>query len=156
MASATEKIESAEPALTDYEEDFYLWCYQQAEHLRQRRFGEADLPNIIEELETLGRNDRRALESSYRLVIAHLLKWRFQRQLRSSSWEITIIRERHHIARFERESPTLESQGKQIVWHVYADARREAYVETKLPPTTFPAECPYTLEQLRDPDWLPE
>src|SRR3954454_5448290 len=84
-------------APTTYERDFYLWCFEQAELLRLRRFAQADLPNVIEELECMGRSERHAFESSFRLLISHLLKWQFQPQLRSASWEITIVRERANV-----------------------------------------------------------
>jgi len=143
----------AEP--TDYEDDFESWSYEQAELLRQRRFAELDLPNVIEELESMGSEQRHALESSYRLVIAHLLKWQFQPQLRSSSWEITIARERVNIARREEKNRALRAGAKQILESVYRDAVREAAMETGLPRDTFPFDCPYAAEQLRDHDWMP-
>jgi len=151
----TPDAEAASDAPTTYERDFYLWCFEQAELLRLRRFAQADLPNIVEELESMGRSDRRALGSSYRLVIAHLLKWQFQPQMRGSSWEITLVRERAHIKDMEAQSPSLRADARRIVEDVYLDAKREAATDTKLPRSTFPAECPYTLDQLRDADWLP-
>ena len=154
MALAKEKPLYAEP--TDYEDDFELWCYEQAELLRQRRFAELDLPNIIEELEALGREQRRALVSSYRVLIAHLLKWQFQPQLRSSSWEITINRERDNIDDREKDNPSLAKDTKSIIEGVYRRSIREAARETELPRSIFPFDCPYTVEQLRDPDWMPE
>ena len=143
-------------ALTDYEDDFEQWCYEQAELLRQRRFAELDLPNVIEELESMGSEQRFAFQSSYRLVIAHLLKWEFQPQLRSASWEITIGRERDNIEKREARNPALEGQAKQLVEDVYRSAVREAAKETGLPRDSFPFDCPYAVEQLRDPDWMPE
>ena len=152
MADATRTRDDA-PTL--YERDFYLWCYRQAELLRLRRFAEADLPNIVEELESMGRSDRRALESSYRLLISHLLKWEFQPQLRTPSREITIARERTHIEQLEQQSPSLERQAAAIVEGVYRRARKEAEIETGLPRSTFPPQIPYTLDELRDDDWMP-
>jgi uncharacterized protein DUF29 len=142
-------------APTTYERDFYLWCFEQAELLRLRRFSQADLPNIIEELESMGRSDRRALSSSYRLVIAHLLKWQYQPQLRGSSWEVTLLRERAHIKEMEEQSGSLRADARRIVEDVYLDAKREASTETRLPRSSFPAECPYSPDQLRNPDWFP-
>lgn len=139
----------------DYEDDVHAWLFQQAELLRQRRFSEVDLPNVIEELESMGREQRHAFGSSYRLLIFHLLKWQFQTSRRSRSWDLTIVRERGNIERREADNPSLREQARQIVESVYAQAVREAMKETGLPRDTFPAECPYTLEQLRDPDWMP-
>jgi hypothetical protein len=71
MALAKEKPLYPDPA--DIEDDFYAWCYEQAQLLRLGRFTEADLPNVIKELEGIAQNYRSALKSSYRLVIVHLL-----------------------------------------------------------------------------------
>lgn len=139
----------------EYESDFYLWCYEQAEALRQRRFATLDLPNLIEEIESMARSDRRSLRSSYRLVLLHLLKWQFQPEKRSPSWETTIDRERENIADMERESPSLAAQAHVLVDEVYPSARRAAAKETKLPPLSFPADNPYRLEQIQALDWMP-
>jgi hypothetical protein len=148
------RIQAAPPP-SPYEADFYLWCFEQAENLRQGRFATADLPNIIEELESMGRSDRRALRSSYRLVLQHLLKWQFQPDKRTPSWETTIDRESDVIEETEAESPSLRSQSVGLVRTIYPKARRDAAKETGLPLSSFPPDCPYSLDQVRDPDWLP-
>src|SRR5688500_1919494 len=139
----------------DIEDDFYAWCYEQAELLRQKRFAEADLPNVIEELEGMAKHNRSVLKSSYRLVILHLLKWEYQPERRARSWEITIVRERNNIEDREEDNLTLKKEAGALVAEVYRRAARQAARETKLPVTTFPADCPYTIDQLRDPDWMP-
>jgi hypothetical protein len=153
MARAKEKPLYSNP--TDYEDDFYAWTYEQAELLRLGRFSEADVANIIEELETLGRSERKALISSYRLILSHMLKWRYQPSHRSNSWRNTIRRERRQAAKQEKESPALAANADQLLIEAYDDARFEAADETDLPLSTFPAVCPWTLDQIRDPDFLP-
>jgi len=108
MAYAKEKPLFAVPA--DYEDDFHAWAYEQAELLRLGRVSEADLPNIIEELETLGRSERSALISSYRLILSHTLKWHYQSSYQSNSWRNTIRRERRQVAKREKASPSLQKQ----------------------------------------------
>ncbi|MDR3495848.1 MAG: DUF29 domain-containing protein [Ancalomicrobiaceae bacterium] len=154
MAHAKEKPLFSAPA--DYEDDFYAWTYEQAELLRLGRFDEADLPNIIEELETLGRSERSALVSSYRLILSHLLKWRYQPSYQSNSWRNTLRRERRQVAKKEEASPALSAQADRLLIEAYDDARLEAADETDLPLGTFPLACPWTLDQIRDPDFLPE
>lgn len=141
---------------TDYEDDFHAWAFEQAELLRLKRFGELDLANLVEEVESMGREQRHALESSYRHLIFHLLKWQFQAGRRSRSWQLTILRERGNIARREKSNPSLEAKANKIVADIYGGARKEAAVETGLDRTTFPLVCPYSLDQLRDEDFLPE
>jgi hypothetical protein len=139
----------------DYEDDTYLWSFQQAELLRRGRFVEADLANIVEELESMGKRERFKLESSYRLILSHLLKWQFQPELRSRSWRVTLTRERTNVRRRESDSPSLAAIAAEIVRDAYPDAVREAMAETDLPKSAFPAECPYGLAELRDPDFYP-
>lgn len=141
---------------TTYERDFYLWCFEQAELLRLRRFPQADLPNVIKELESMGRSLRSSLRSSYRLVIARLLKRQFQPEMRSTSWQITLFRERAHIEDLEEDNPSLKAEALLLVETAYKKARKEAQMETNLPLSAFPAECPYTLDQFRNADWLPD
>jgi hypothetical protein len=141
---------------TDIEDDLHAWCFQQAELLRHKRFAEADLPNIIEELESMGRSERRALRSSYRLLIAHLLKWQMQPQMRSRSWQVTIGRERARIRDIEAESPSLLAQSDALIEDAYPLARREAAVETGLDESAFPSACPYDANFLRDLKAMPE
>lgn len=153
MARAKEKPLYTHPA--DYEDDFYAWTYEQADLLRLGRFSEADVTNIIEELETLGRSERKALISSYRLLLSHMLKWRYQPSHQSNSWRNTIRRERRQVAKQEKESPALAANADQLLIEAYEDARFEAADETDLPLATFPVTCPWTLDQIRDPDFWP-
>lgn len=154
MAQAKEK--PLFPAPVDIEDDFEAWCYQQAELLRHRGFSEADLPNIVEELESMGREQRPALTSSYRPLISHLLKWQFQPERRTRSWAVAVTRERANIEEREASNKSLIGEAKRIVEDVYGKAVREAMKETELPRDAFPAECPYSLEFLRDHDAMPD
>ncbi|WP_279480586.1 DUF29 domain-containing protein [Aureimonas sp. SK2] len=154
MSLAKEKPYFASP--TDYEDDFHAWAFEQAELLRLKRFGELDLANLVEEVESMGSEQRHALESSYRLLIFHLLKWQFQPERRSRSWQLTILRERNNIGRREKRNPSLGATASEIVAEVYADARKEAGIETGLDRGVFPTVCPYVLAQLRDEDFLPD
>jgi hypothetical protein len=154
MALAKEKPLYPNPA--DIEDDLESWCYEQAELLRQKRFSEADLANIVEELESLGREQRPVLRAKYRLLICDLLTWQFQPDLRSTSLDAGIAGTRHEIFDREEMNLALSRNGKRMVRQVYPDAVREAASATGLARGQFPADCPYTLEQLRDPDWMPE
>lgn len=154
MAEAKQK--PLYPVQADIEDDFYAWCWEQAELLRQKRFAEADLLNVVEELEGMAKHHRSALKSSYRLVIVHLLKWQYQKQRRARSWDLTIVRERNNIADYEEDSQSLKNDAPSLVAEVYRRAAHQAARETKLPVDIFPADCQYTVDQLRDPDFMPE
>jgi len=154
MGRAKEKPLYAEQ--TDYEDDFFQWCFEQAELLRKRRFDEVDLPNVIEELESMGNEQRHALESAYGVLLMHLLKWAYQPDRRSTSWRVTINAQRSSIRRRESKNPALAAIANTIVAEMYGDAVVDAALETGLPTARFPRECPWSLSQLRDAAYLPD
>jgi hypothetical protein len=138
-----------------YEEDFYEWTVRNAELLRSGRASEADLTNIAEELESLGRHERRALLSRLSVLMAHLLKWKAQYDRRSRSWEITIREQRKAVSKLLKESPSLKTYLKRHLAEAYERAVGDAALETRLPEEDFPPTCPFTLEVLLDLEYLP-
>ncbi|MCB8838432.1 DUF29 domain-containing protein [Aurantimonas sp. VKM B-3413] len=154
MSLAKDKPGLAEPIR--YDEDFTAWAFEQAQLLRRGEIAGADLPNLVEEIESLGNEQIHALELLYTLLIFHLLKWQFQPDRRSRSWDLTSYIARAQIARRERRNPSLRARAGEIVDDIYAQARGLATKETRLPIETFPAICPYTLELLREQDAMPE
>jgi hypothetical protein len=146
-----------------YETDFHAWTLDQAARLRASKplFGNSaaiDIEHIAEELKALGRSEEAALESSYRVLLLHLLKWHFQPERRavtedrddSRSWPGTIVRERDNLVTILRRNPGLKSQEAEAFHSAYPAARRGAAAETGLPLKTFPKDCPWTLDQVRD------
>lgn len=139
-----------------YERDFYTWCLQQARLVQERRFAELDVDNVVEELESLGKEQAHALRSSYRVLLMHLLKWQYQPERRSGSWASTIIRERANAVERLDENPGLKPRQGQLVREAYKVARRAAAAETGLPLATFPETCPFPIARALDEDWWPE
>jgi hypothetical protein len=153
MARAKEKPLYQPPA--DYEDDYWVWSLQQAELLRLGRFNELDLPNLIEEIEEMAASVRRALESSYRVLLMHLLKWEFQPERRTRSWLLTIERERGNILDFETDNKSLRNDAPLLIRSAYRRARNEAAKATGLKKVHFPEDCPYTHSEIAQEDWLP-
>ena len=140
----------------DYEEDFYAWTVEQARLLRSGELSSIDVVNIAEEIESLGRSDKRAIESRLTVLLMHLLKWQIQSKMRSQSWSGTILEQRRRIEKLLRESPSLRASVNEALAEAYSDAREAASNETGLPETDFPAECPFTAEQVMSRSFLPK
>eukprot|EP01037_Dinobryon_pediforme_P021347 gene21347-22191_t len=153
MARAKEKPRYEFPA--DYEDDYGVWLTQQADLLRLGRFNELDLANLVEEIEDMGSSVRRALESSYRVLLLHLLKWEFQPERRTRSWYSSIVRERGNIESQESNNKTLHNDAVNLLPAAYRLARKQAAAETGMKKSMFPEDCPYLIEQIRQDDWLP-
>ncbi|MCC5598600.1 DUF29 domain-containing protein [Nostoc favosum] len=139
-----------------YEQDFYLWIQTTAELLKQGRLTELDLENLIDEIETMGRSEKKALRSNLEVVLMHLLKYKYQAEKRSGSWRATIREHRKRIRQALEESPSLKPYFYEVFELCYDDARLLAADETELHLATFPEQSPFTPEQALAPDFLPE
>ncbi|HEY3912003.1 MAG TPA: DUF29 domain-containing protein [Stellaceae bacterium] len=140
----------------DYEEDFYAWTVEQARLLRAGEFSDLDVENIAEEIESMGRSDRREIKSRLTMLLVHLSKWRLQPQMQSRSWSGTIREQRRKIEELLSESPSLRPAVAEILLQAYADAREDAAEETGLPQAAFPETCPFTPEEVLSRSFLPE
>lgn len=139
-----------------YESDFYGWAVEQAALLREGRLAQADIANIAEEIESLGQSEKRELRNRLAVLLVHLLKWRFQPELRGNSWLLTIEGQRADIAEHLGENPSLRPTLESAIAQAYRKAVREARKETGLAERTFPQTCPYTEVQIFDPAFLPD
>jgi Domain of unknown function DUF29 len=138
-----------------YERDFYLWVEQQAALLREGRLDELDVANLLEEIESMGRKDKKAIKSNLVVVLLHLLKYQFQPNRRSRSWLDSILEHRQRLRDDLEESPSLRAHLAAVFPHAYGDARARAIIQTGLPQRAFPQTSPFTLEQVLDPKYLP-
>ncbi len=139
-----------------YERDFYAWATEQAALLRAGRLAEADLENIAEEIESMGRSEKRELTNRLRVLLTHLLKWRHQPVLRSKSWRNTIAVQRDDVADHLADNPTLKDKLPAALSSAYRKAVLEAATETGIDSSAFPSACPWTYEQIMDATFWPE
>jgi Domain of unknown function DUF29 len=137
-----------------YDSDVFEWTKEQADALRRRAANELDWDNLAEEIESLGRGDRRQIKSRLEILILHLLKWKYQPEWRCGSWRGLILGVRHRLEDLLEESPTLRRLPAECLPKAYARARRKALAETGL--YRLPEACPWTIEQILTEDFLPE
>jgi hypothetical protein len=139
-----------------YHTDFYQWAQMQAAALRAKDIAALDLEHLAEEIESLGKRDRRAVESNLEVILLQLLKWAYQPERRGRSWEKSLLQARHRLAKLLHENSSLANQVAGFLGEGYPHARRLAAVETSLPLTTFPSTCPWAGKQVLDEDFWPE
>jgi len=138
-----------------YDADFFAWTQRTAALLRARRFDEVDVENAAQEIEDMGRRDVRELNGRLQAVLAHLLKWQYQPQKRTASWQTTLLTQRSKIDVLLRDSPSLRAKLPEELPRNYEHAVKRAALETGLRGDKFPSRCPFTLEQILDQDFLP-
>ena len=139
----------ARPAAT-YESDVHQWAIEQAAHLRAGRFESLDLENIAAEIDSVGRSEKREIESRLEVLLVHLLNWQFQPEKRKGGWLATINEQRRRLARVLAENPSLYNYPAQELLGAYKVARAKTEKETDLAFETFPETCPFTIAQIMD------
>ena len=139
-----------------YFTDFSHWIGQTAQLLRERRWQEIDVTNLIDEVEDLGKSERRGIASQLTRLLLHLLKWQYQPQRRSDSWLDSITDARTQIDLAIKDSPSLKGYPAEQLEECYNRARRQATTQTKLETSLFPETCQYPLALVLTEDWLPE
>jgi hypothetical protein len=138
-----------------YETDFYAWTHQQSELLRSHQWSKLDLPNLIEEIESLGRQQRQEIRNRLTILLGHLLKWQYQPEQRSRSWLSTIRVQQLDLADLLEDNPSLPPDLEAAVEKAYRKAVVLAVGETNLPDKTFPSECPYPLASILSDRFYP-
>lgn len=135
--------------------DFYGWAMEQANLLRSGKLNELDTANLIEEIESMGRGEKRELEHRLVILLQHLLKWQFQPSHQGRSWRLTIEEQRREIPDVLEDNPSLKSSLGVILQKAYSKAKKAAALETDLPVMTFPRDCPWSFDEAVREEFLP-
>ena len=138
-----------------YERDFYAWANEQAALLRRHELGAVDIDHIAEELEALGRSERREALNRLAVLMAHLQNWQVQPGGRGPSWRATIREQRLQLIRLLADNPSLRAMLPQLVTEAWPQAVLIAVRETMLDDSVFAAACPWTADELLDDDPWP-
>ena len=138
-----------------HDNDFYAWSLEQAALLRAGRVGEADLATIAEEIESMGKTEKRELVSRLTVLLLHLLKWERQSAGRSNSWRLSIANARDEIADLLDDNPSLKAIIGGVMTSAYRYARRKAAIEMDMAEDTFPAQCPWNFARAMDEGFWP-
>jgi Domain of unknown function DUF29 len=129
---------------TLYEQDFYAWSQFQVKLLREGRLNELDIANLIEEIESLGKQQRQELANRLGVLLGHLLKWHYQAEQRSKSWFYTIREQRRQINRLLKHNPSLKAYMLEAIQEGYEDGLDLIGKETFLNPDDLPQTCPFS------------
>jgi len=142
--------------MSDYQKDFYSWTREQAELLREGRFDELDVPNLVEEIEAMGSTEKHELENRLTVLLVYLLKWQYQPARRGQNWQLTIQEQRLEFFDVLNDNPGLKPKLQALLIHSYRKAKIRASKETGLDIDDFPIACPWGFDQLLDEAFLPD
>lgn len=136
-----------------YETDFYGWTLKQSRLLKQGDFRQLDITNLVEEIESLGKQERRDLENRLAILIGHLLKWEYQAEKRSKSWRATIREQRRMVQKLLSQNPSLKPYLLELIADGYESSKDLVVRETPLDYLDLPEKCPYIPEQILDREY---
>ncbi|HYN77574.1 MAG TPA: DUF29 domain-containing protein [Lamprocystis sp. (in: g-proteobacteria)] len=139
-----------------YERDFHAWANEQAGLLRAGKLASVDLAHVAEEIESMGRSERRELVNRLVVLVMHLLKWRYRPGRQGTSWRLSIKEQRIRLKSHLEDNPSLKSQIDWAITQAYPLALIEAERETGLHESTFPSICPFPYGQLLDDAFWPD
>ena len=134
-----------------YEIDFYAWTQEQSALLSRGQWQSLDIENLVEEIESLGKQQKQELRNRLGVLIGHLLKWEFQPELRGKSWRSTIVEQRDRIKLHLKDNPSLKSYLDEAVIEAHRLALSLVVRETPLDYPDLPSDCTYAIAQILDP-----
>lgn len=139
-----------------YDRDFHAWANEQAALIRAGRYAAADMAHIAEEIESMGKTEKRELANRLAVLLSHLLKWRYQPERRGVSWQATIRIQRRDLVDHLDDNPSLKAKLPEAIAKAYGNALIEAAAETGLSEAIFPPLCPWPFEQIMDERFWPD
>lgn len=141
---------------TAYNQDFYRWTQEQSAILKSGKFSELDIEYLSEEIENMGKSEKRELVHRLSVLLAHLLKWQFQPTYRGTSWKLAVTEQREQVIDVLDDNPSLRATLPETLVKSYRYAVLQAAKETGIGQESFPSVCPYSIEQMLQDNYLPE
>ncbi|QLE57219.1 DUF29 domain-containing protein [Nostoc sp. TCL26-01] len=148
---------TSETNKTLYEQDFYLWIQTTVKLLQEGKLEQLDIANLIEEIDSMGRSEKKELKNRLIILIEHLLKlqyWTEEKEYNAKEWRNTIVEQRRQIIYLLEDSPSLKSVVEDVLLDCYTDARNDTIRKYQLPSELFPAQSPFSIVQILDADFI--
>ncbi|MBD2566431.1 DUF29 domain-containing protein [Anabaena lutea] len=143
---------------TLYEQDFYLWIQTTVKLLQEGKLEQLDIQNLIEEIDSMGRSEKKELKTRLIVLIEHLLKlqyWIEEKDYNARGWRNTVVEQRRQIAYTLADSPSLKSVLNDVFLDCYTDARNDTLRKYQLDSELFPEESPFSLVDILNVDFIP-
>ncbi len=134
--------------MTGYEVDFVKWAEETAQAISEGRWNEINRTALADEVESLGKRDRREVVSRLEVLLQHLLKSEYQAERTTVSWTETIDEQRRQLALLFEDSPSLRAQAVELIAKAYPAARKKASAETGIPEVQFPLSCKWSTAEV--------
>lgn len=139
-----------------YDQDFYAWTQEQAKLIKTKAFEKLDIANLFEEVESMGKHEKRELGNRLTVLLMHLLKWKYQPARQCKSWKLTLKEQRNELKFHLKENQSLTNPNtfQETFDHAYSVAILKAAEETNLDEEVFPETCEWTVTQILDDEFF--
>lgn len=135
-----------------YEGDYYLWIQDTVGKLKNQNYDQVDWTSLLDEIEALGRRERRILETSLVAILLHRLRWQYQPDQRLKSWKVIVLERRRQLRELLKDSPSLKPYLEEVFEECYRDAVEQASAITGISVKAFPSECAYSIAEVLESD----
>jgi hypothetical protein len=142
--------------MSNYNEDFYAWTVEQVHLCRSGQLDAIDLEHIIEEIESMGKREKRELSSRMTVLLMHLLKWQHQEIYQGKSWRLTIYEQRSELKKLIKDNSSLKPWLDETVAEAYESAKIKAEIETGISHKHYAQQCEWTVMQILDVEFFPQ
>lgn len=143
-----------ESTISLYDQDFFAWTQQQAQLIKNKSFGKLDMVHLLEEVESMGNQNKTELRNRLAILLTHLLKWKYQPDLKGNSWYLTIANQRLDILDLIEDNPSLKHFLPELFNKAYSKAIIRANIETGMKSSAFPLKCLWDIEQVLDTEFF--
>ncbi len=141
--------------LSLYDKDFYAWTQEQAKFIKEKAFDKLDVIHLLDEVESMGNQNKAELKNRLSILLMHLLKWKYQPELKGNSWYLTIANQRLDIADLIEDNPSLKYFLPELFEKAYAKAITKANIETGIKKSAFPPKSEWSIEQALSEEFFP-
>jgi hypothetical protein len=139
-----------------YEKDFYQWIETTVKNLENKEYEAIDWETLIDEVASLGRGEKRRIDSLLTRLLEHLLKlayWESEKEFNANHWQTEILNFRIQLNKALKDSPSLKPFAKNILAECYQDACKLVSKNSGISLNKFPKYFEFALEQILDEDF---
>ena len=123
-----------------YDRDFNLWIEQVKQRIQARNFDNMDWDNLLEEIDDMGKSQKRSLESYLELLVAHILKlkyWESEKNRNYKHWKVEVNNFRNRIKRLLRQNPSYQKYMAEVYPDIFQDTVKSWRIEFDIPDNSF-------------------
>jgi hypothetical protein len=137
-----------------HNQDFNLWIEKIKQKIEKRDFADMDWDNLLDEIDDMGKSEKRLLESYLQRLIEHIFKlkyWESERERNYRHWCAEVANFRNQIKRLLKRNPSFNKYLEEIYPEIFVEVLQVRSLEFDIPDHVF-----IELEVIMQPNYFGE